>query len=40
VPFGFPSLIVADFPALFAKFGGKHFTLLWCGSSDGFGARN
>jgi hypothetical protein len=37
-PAGFASLIVADFPALFAEFGGKRFTLLWRGSRDGFGA--
>jgi hypothetical protein len=35
---GFASLIVADFPALFAEFRGKAFTLLWRGSRDGFGA--
>jgi hypothetical protein len=35
---GFSSLIVADFPALFAGLGGKRFTLLWRGSRDGFGA--
>jgi hypothetical protein len=28
----------ADFPALFAEFRGKRFTLLWRGSRDGFGA--
>jgi hypothetical protein len=39
-PAGFPSLIVADFPALFAEFRGKRFTLLWRGSRDGFGARD
>jgi hypothetical protein len=39
-PAGFASLIIADFPALFAEFGGKRFTLLWRGSSDGFGAGN
>jgi hypothetical protein len=39
-PPGFASLIVADFPALFAEFGGKRFTLLWRGSRDGFGARD
>jgi hypothetical protein len=39
-PAGFASLIVADFPALFAEFGGKRFTLLWRGSRDGFGARD
>jgi hypothetical protein len=35
---GFASLIVADFPALFAEFRGKRFTLLWRGSRDGFRA--
>jgi hypothetical protein len=39
-PAGFASLIVADFPALFAEFRGKRFTLLWRGSRDGFGARH
>jgi hypothetical protein len=39
-PAGFASLIVPDFPALFAEFRGKHFTLLWRGSRDGFGARD
>jgi hypothetical protein len=39
-PAGFASLIVADFPALFAEFRGKRFTLLWRGSRDGFGARD
>jgi hypothetical protein len=39
-PDGFASLIVAAFPALFADFGGKRFTLLWRGSRDGFGARD
>jgi hypothetical protein len=29
------SLIVAAFPALFAEFRGKRFTLLWRGSRDG-----
>jgi hypothetical protein len=38
-PAGFASLIVADFPALFAEFGEKRFTLLWRGSRDGFGVR-
>jgi hypothetical protein len=33
-PAVFPSLIVADFPALFAEFRGKRFTLVW----RGFGA--
>jgi hypothetical protein len=37
---GFSSLIVADFPALFAEFRNKRFTLLWRGSRDGFGARD
>jgi hypothetical protein len=36
-PAGFASLIVADFPALFAEFRGKRFALLWRGSRDGFG---
>jgi hypothetical protein len=39
-PAGFASLIVADFPALFAEFREKHFTLLWRGSRDGFGAHD
>jgi hypothetical protein len=39
-PAGFTSLIVADFPALFAVFGRRRFTLLWRGSRDGFGARD
>jgi hypothetical protein len=38
-PTGFASLIVADFPALFAEFGGKRFALLWRGSGNGFRAR-
>jgi hypothetical protein len=37
---GFASLIVADFPALFAEFRVKRFALLWCGSRDGFSARD
>jgi hypothetical protein len=37
-PAGFASLIVADFPALFAEFRGKRFMLLWRGSRDGFRA--
>jgi thiol-disulfide isomerase/thioredoxin len=37
-PAGFASLIVVDFPALFAEFCGKCFTLLWRGSRDGLGA--
>jgi hypothetical protein len=39
-PPAFTSLIVADFPALFAEFRGKCFTLLWRGRRDGFGARD
>jgi hypothetical protein len=37
---GFAPLIAADFPALFAEFRGKRFTLLWRGSRHGFGARD
>jgi hypothetical protein len=37
---GITSLIVADIPALLAEFNGKHFSLLWRGSRDGFGARD
>jgi hypothetical protein len=39
-PAGFASLIVADFPGLFAEFRGKRFALLWRGSRDGFSARD
>jgi hypothetical protein len=39
-PAGFASLIVADFPALFAEFREKRFSLLWRGSRDGFGAAD
>jgi hypothetical protein len=39
-PVGFSSLIVADFPALFADFRGNRFNLLWRGSRDGFEARD
>jgi hypothetical protein len=39
-PADFASMIVADFPALFAEFRGKRFMLLWRGSRDGFGPRN
>jgi hypothetical protein len=39
-PAGFASLIVPNFPPLFADFGGKLFTLLWRGSRDGFSASN
>jgi hypothetical protein len=38
-PTGFTSLIVARFPALFAEFRWKRFTLLWRGSRNGFGAN-
>jgi hypothetical protein len=38
-PAGFASLIVADFPALFADFGGKRSQLLWRGTRHGFGAE-
>jgi hypothetical protein len=38
-PAGFASLIVADFPELFAEFSGKRFTLLWRASRDGFDAQ-
>jgi hypothetical protein len=34
------SLILSDWPSLFAEFHGKQFTLLWRGSRDGFGARD
>jgi hypothetical protein len=37
-PFG--SLIVSEFPEIFAEFSGKRFSLLWRGSRDGFGARD
>jgi hypothetical protein len=39
-PAGFASLIVADFPALFAEFRETRFSLLWRGSRDGFGWRD
>jgi uncharacterized coiled-coil protein SlyX len=32
------SMIISDFPVIFAQFRGKWFTLLWRGSRDGFGA--
>jgi hypothetical protein len=32
------SRIISDFPEIFAEFRGKRFSLLWRGSSDGFGA--
>jgi hypothetical protein len=39
-PAGFASLIVADFPALFAEFCQERFALLWRGSRDGFDAHD
>jgi hypothetical protein len=38
-PVGFDSLIVSDFPEIFAEFTGKRFSLLWRGSRDGFSCR-
>jgi hypothetical protein len=37
-PLRFDSRIISDFPAIFAEFQGKRFSLLWRGSRDGFGA--
>jgi hypothetical protein len=34
------SLIVSDFPDIFAEFRGKRISLLWRGSRDGFGVRD
>jgi hypothetical protein len=39
-PAGFESLIVWDFPRIFAEFRRKRFSLLWRGSRRGFRARN
>jgi hypothetical protein len=39
-PVRFDSLIVSDFPEIFAEFRGKRFLLLWRGSRDGFGPRH
>jgi hypothetical protein len=36
-PVGFDSLIISDFPEIFAEFRGKRFSVLWRGSRDGFG---
>jgi hypothetical protein len=36
----FDSVIVCSFPAIFAEFRHKRFSLLWRGSRDGFGARD
>jgi hypothetical protein len=33
------SLIISDFPEIFAEFRGKRFDILWRGSRDGFGAK-
>jgi hypothetical protein len=33
-------MIISDFPEIFSEFRGKHFSLLWRGSRDGFGARD
>jgi hypothetical protein len=38
-PVRLDSLIVWDFPEIFAEFKEKQFSLLWRGSRDGFGAR-
>jgi hypothetical protein len=37
-PLQLDSLIISDFPAIFAEFRGKQFKLLWRGSRDGFSA--
>jgi hypothetical protein len=37
-PVPLESLIVSDFPEIFAEFRGKQFSLLWRGSRDGFEA--
>jgi hypothetical protein len=34
------SVIIVEYPALFAEFRGKQFNLLWRGSRDGFGGRD
>jgi hypothetical protein len=36
----FDSLVVSDFPALFAEFHGRRFSLLWRGSRNGFNSRD
>jgi hypothetical protein len=38
-PTGFNSLIVSDFPEIFAQLRGKRFSVLWRGTRDGFRAR-
>jgi hypothetical protein len=40
LPAGITSLIVSHFPALFAEFRGKRWTLLWRGNRNGFHARD
>jgi hypothetical protein len=40
VPIGFDSLIVSDFPDIFAEFRGKRFSLLWRGTRHGFGCAD
>jgi hypothetical protein len=39
-PAGFTSLIISEFPMLFADFAGNQFSLLWRGSRHGFRARD
>jgi hypothetical protein len=39
-PSGWNSVIVPDSPKLFEDFKKKQFTLLWCGSRDGFGCKD
>jgi hypothetical protein len=39
-PASFSSLIVSEFPKIFAEFRAKRFSLLWRGSRDGFRARD
>jgi hypothetical protein len=34
------SVIISDFPEIFAEFRGEKFSLLWRGGRDGFGARD
>jgi hypothetical protein len=38
IAFPLDSLIISDFPEIFAEFFGKRFKLLWRGSRDGFSA--
>jgi hypothetical protein len=38
-PIGWKSVIVSDFPEIFAEFRGQQFSLLWRGSRNGFDAR-